>query len=152
MIGGSALRGRVPQLLRYSAVSVIATVTSLAVLGVLVWTRTTSPGWANVIATAVGTVPSFELNRRWVWNRTGSRSFGVEVVPFAVLSFAGLALSTAAVHVVGVWADGAALGNGARTLVVQCANLCAFGVLWILQFVLLDRVLFRTRNRVGATG
>ncbi|HEY0398177.1 MAG TPA: bifunctional glycosyltransferase family 2/GtrA family protein, partial [Acidimicrobiia bacterium] len=57
---------RLGKLLRYATVSAVATITSLTVLGVLVATGTLSAGWANVVATAVGTIPSFELNRRWV--------------------------------------------------------------------------------------
>ncbi len=118
---------RLRQLLRYGAVSAIATTTSLVVLGVLVGTRAVSAGWANVIATAVGTVPSFELNRRWVWRRRGGRSVWAEVVPFTVLSFAGLALSTWTVHVAATWADAAALTDAARTVAVEAASVAAFG-------------------------
>ena len=39
-------------------------------LTLLVGTDAVTAGWANVIATGVGTVPSFELNRRWVWGRS----------------------------------------------------------------------------------
>lgn len=136
---------RLAQLVRYAAVSAIATATSLTVLGVLVATRTLSPGWANIVATAVGTVPSFELNRRWVWGRTGSRSVGAEVVPFCLLSATGLALSTLTVSLAGRWANAAALGDARRTLVVEAANLAAFGTLWIAQFLILDRAIFRRR-------
>jgi putative flippase GtrA len=139
-------RARLKQLVRYGSVSAIATTTSLIVLGTLVATRTTTPGWANVIATAVGTAPSFELNRRWVWGKTDRRSLAGEVGPFCVLSFLGLGLSTLAVHVVARWADALSFGNGARTAVVELANLAAFGSLWIAQFVILDRVLFRTNR------
>jgi putative flippase GtrA len=134
---------RLRQLLRYSAVSAIATSTSLTVLGVLVGTRALSPGWANVVATAVGTVPSFELNRRWVWGKTGQRSAAAEIVPFCIMSFTGLALSTLAVHQAAIWAEHAGLSGTARTLAVEVANIAAFGSLWIAQFVILDRVLFR---------
>ena len=136
---------RLRQLVRYGAVSVIATVTSMVVLGLLVATRTVTPGWANVIATAVGTVPSFELNRRWVWGRTDGRRLLTQAVPFAVLSFAGLVISTAAVSLAGQWATSAALGTTARTLAVEAANVAAFGSLWVAQFLILDRVLFGHR-------
>jgi len=134
---------RLRQLLRYSAVSAIATTASLTVLGVLVGTRALSPGWANVVATAVGTVPSFELNRRWVWGKRGQRSATAEIVPFCIMSFAGLALSTLAVHRAAIWAEHAGLSGTARTLAVEAANIAAFGSLWIAQFLILDRVLFR---------
>lgn len=134
----NALRKR----LLYCAVSGIATVTSLTVLGVLVATRTASPAWANVVATAVGTVPSFELNRRWVWHKTGERSVAAEIVPFCALSFAGLLLSTVAVDVAARWANMLGFTGPLRTIAVEVAHIGAFGSLWVLQYVLLDRVLF----------
>lgn len=126
--------------------SIIATLTSMTVLGALVATATLTPGWANVVATGVGTVPSFELNRRWVWGKTGRRSVRSEIGPFCVLSFAGLALSTALVSAAGNWALGAQLPTAWRTAVVLAANVVAFGSLWVLQFLVLDRVLFSRRG------
>jgi len=130
------------KLARYATVSVISTSVSLNLLGVLVATSAVTAGWANVIATAVGTVPSFELNRRWVWRRTGRRGLLAEVAPFCALSFLGLGLSTLAVSTAAGWATAARLGTAARTLVAQGANVGTFGTLWVVQFVLLDRVLF----------
>jgi putative flippase GtrA len=139
------LAGRWRQLVRYGAVSAIATSVSLTVLGALVWTRAMPAVWANVVATAVGTVPSFELNRRWVWGKRGRRSLVGEIGPFCFLSFAGLALSTLAVGAAAGWAAGA--GDTVRTLVVEGANVAAFGTLWVVQFFVLDRVLFGRRAR-----
>lgn len=145
-VGLGHLAHRVWQLARYGTVSIVATLTSMTVLGGLVATATLTPGWANIVATGVGTVPSFELNRRWVWGRTGRRSIGAEVGPFCVLSFAGLALSTATVSAAGHWATSAGLDAVWRTGVVEAANVAAFGSLWILQFLVLDRVLFARRG------
>ena len=144
------LRTRFAQLVRYGAVSLIATSTSMIVLGVLVATRTVTAGWANVIATAVGTIPSFELNRRWVWGKTDSRSVGREVVPFIVLSFAGLGISTVLVSLAASFADSKGLTDLTRTVFAEGASLAAFGSLWVVQFVLLDRVLFRHRPAMSA--
>ena len=134
---------RLRQLLRYGTVSIIATVTSMIVLGVLVSATTMPAGWANVLATAVGTFPSFELNRRWVWGKTGKRSLRGEVGPFWILSFAGLALSTLTVSLAAAWAARAGVDATTRTIVIEVANVAAFGSLWVAQFVILDRVLFR---------
>lgn len=136
---------RIRQLIRYAAVSGISTGVSQSVLVVLVATRATSAVTANVVATMIGTIPSFEFNRRWVWGKTGRRSLTTELVPFAVISACGLALSTLAVAMASRWADAADLDTTATTLTVQAANLSAFGVVWIAQFILLDRVLFRRR-------
>jgi putative flippase GtrA len=135
------------QLVRYGAVSAVATSVSLTVLGALVWTQAMPAVWANVVATAVGTVPSFELNRRWVWGKRGRRSLMAEIGPFCFLSFAGLALSTLAVGAAAGWAADAGVGDTVRTLVVEGASVAAFGTLWVLQFILLDRVLFGRRAR-----
>jgi putative flippase GtrA len=123
----------------------VATVVSQTVLATLVATGAATPVWANVAATAAGTVPSFELNRRWVWGKQGRRSLHGEVLPFVFLTFLGLALSTISVHFAAAWADDHVATTTVRTLVVQVANLSAFGVVWVLQFVILDRILFGSR-------
>jgi putative flippase GtrA len=134
------------RLSRYAAVSVISTTVTLSLLGLCVYTKTLSPGWANVVATAAGTVPSFELNRRWVWAKKTKRSLVKEVAPFCALSFSGLGMSTLAVKVAAAWAAGAGLGAGGVALASQAANVLTFGSLWVLQYFLLDRVLFGRRR------
>jgi putative flippase GtrA len=138
------LRTHFAKLMRYAAVSVVSTITSLTVLGVLVGVLSAPAGWANVIATTVATVPSFELNRRWVWTRRGDRSFLREVAPFAALSFTGLVISTLNVHLVGLWATSADWGRLLRTVAIEVTNVGTFGCLWLFQYVLCDRFLFRS--------
>ena len=139
------------RLLRYGAVSVVASTLSLVVLGALVATRTLAPGWANVVATAAGTFPSFELNRRWVWGRTGRRSIVAEIGPFCAMTFLGLALSTVAVACAGAFAASAGFSGAMRTGVVELANVAAWGSIWLAQFVVLDRVLFAASFRSTPT-
>jgi putative flippase GtrA len=136
--GGTIL---VRKLVRYGTVSLVSTAISLTVLGVLVTATPVVPGWANVIAVTAGIIPSFELNRRWVWRRDGKRSAN-EILPFAALTFAGLGLSTLAVSVIGRWASRTGLTGASRTFVIEAANIAAFGVLWVAQFFVLDRALF----------
>lgn len=140
------------KLVRYAAVSAVASTVSLTILGILVGTSTLSPGWANIVATAVGTIPSFELNRRWVWGKAGRRSFSAEIGPYCGLSFSGLALSTIAVSLASRWATVAGFSVGARTLVAEGANVATFGTLWLMQYALADRFLFRAGADVGVEG
>lgn len=84
---------------------------------------------------AAGTVPSYSLNRRWVWGKTSKSHLWKEVVPFWALSFLGLVLSTVVVAIAASWKD--------TTLVVSAANLATFGVLWVGKFLLLHYVLFK---------
>jgi putative flippase GtrA len=126
--------------MRYGSVSAISTVTSLSVLGILVGVVGFSAVWSNVIATAIGTVPSFELNRRWVWSQSKRLSLLRQALPYCTLSFVGLIASSIAVRV----AAGATTNSSrlVHTVAVECANFGAYGALWLLQFVLCDRVLF----------
>jgi putative flippase GtrA len=140
------------QVLRYSAVSAISTSVSLSILGVLVATRSVTAGWANVIATAVATVPSFELNRRWVWAKKGPRSLHKEAVPYFALTFFGLGLSTLLVSLATGAASAHHAGNATRTAVALCANLVGFGSVWVAQYVILDKVLFKHRPHTVAVG
>ena len=129
---------------RYVSVSVIATGTSLVVLGVMVGVFHVSSVWSNVVATAVGTVPSFELNRRWVWSRRGKIGIIRQVVPFCALSLVGLALSSIAVHIASDWTSGSS--RLIHTAAVETAHIGTFGLLWIVQYILCNMLFAQRAN------
>ncbi|MGH2717863.1 MAG: GtrA family protein [Actinomycetota bacterium] len=139
-------RAHIVRLLRYASVSVISTATSLTVLGILVGLVNAPAGWSNAIATTIATVPSFELNRRWVWSYKGQRMVFRQVVPFFVLSLTGLGLSTLNVSLAGQWATHHHVDRLLRTGLLGFTNVATFGLLWVFQYVLCDRVLFRNRS------
>ena len=127
-------------------VSVITTVISLTTLAAATAGFGLEAWVANVLATAVATVPSYHLNRRWTWGKRDASDLWREVMPFWVLSFAGLVLSTIAVGLTDAWTRGAHLGSPVlHTGLLLAAHLSGFGLLWIAQFMLLDRVLFTDR-------
>ena len=119
---------------RYSLVSVVAVGVSQLVLilcnGVLGW----SPVASNFTAVSIGCIPSYTLNRSWVWGKRGRNHLWREVVPFWALALLGLVFSTVLVHLAASWND--------STLVVSAANLTAFGILWVVKYLLLDSLLF----------
>ena len=126
-----------------SVISTIVSVTTLVAvsmgLGMAAW-------MANVVATTVATVPSYHLNRRWTWGKRDASDMWREVMPFWVLSFAGLVLSTIAVALTDSWTHGVHFASPLiHTAVILTAHLSGFGLLWVAQFVLLDRVLFADR-------
>ncbi|MCU1504659.1 MAG: hypothetical protein JWM12_4013 [Ilumatobacteraceae bacterium] len=143
MTNSPTLRRRIAQLIRYGTVSAISTTASLTVLTLLVASSTMRPAPANVAATIVGTIPSFELNRRWVWGGVGRPSVRRQVAPFLALTLIGLLLSTAAVGAAGRLATDAGWSSDATAFAAVIANLAAFGSVWIAQFFILDRLLFR---------
>jgi putative flippase GtrA len=126
--------------MRCLSVSVGTTLLSAAILVALSLGAGVPAGTSNVIAVCCGIVPSYLANRHWVWGMSGRGSLRREVVPFWMLSFAGLAASTIAVARVasftGSWP------TAARSIVLPAANLSVFGALWIVQFAVLERVLF----------
>ena len=129
-------KGRKPIL--YSAVSVIAVAVSQATLVLCHGVFGMDAVPANVIAVAAGTVPSYELNRSWVWGKNGKSHLWKEVVPFWTLSLVGLVFSTVVVAVVETYND--------TTMAIALANLAAFGVLWVGKFLLLHYVLFKEHD------
>lgn len=129
-------KGRKPIL--YSLVSVIAVTVSQVTLVVCHAVFDLGAVPANVIAVAAGTIPSYELNRSWVWGKKSKSHLWKEVVPFWALSFLGLVLSTVTVAIVESYND--------STLAISAANLGAFGVLWVGKFALLHFVLFKDHH------
>ena len=115
------------------------------ILGINIDVFHMSPTVANVVAIAICIVPSFELNRRWVWRLHGQSDAG-QFVPFCLLSVAGLVLSTLAVRYTGDHSTG--LANPWHTVVVDSSNLGAYAVLWVIRYFILDRV-FVDGNRGG---
>ena len=90
-------RPRIAKLARYSAASVAGVLTGqstlifcLVVLGLAAVT-------SNVIAVTLGAIPNYLINRAWTFNKRGTHSFTREVLPFWMMAFLGLVLSTLAV-------------------------------------------------------
>ncbi|HUR49576.1 MAG TPA: GtrA family protein [Acidimicrobiales bacterium] len=134
-------RPRVRRLIKFGAVSAVAVVISqitlLVTFGLLHWTARP----ANLAAFVLATIPSFELNRRWTWRRSGRTHMRREVIPFWVLAFAGLFVSDVATR----FAENASedlASRTSRTLVIMGASLATYGVLWLVKFALLDHLVW----------
>ena len=126
---------------RCLGVSVATTLLSAAVLVALVLGAGMNAGAANIVAVCCGIPVSYVANRRWTWRRTGRGSVVREVVPFWILSLAGLLASTLVVAWVGGLA--ASWSDGARAIALPLAEAATFAGLWLVQFAVLDRVIFR---------
>jgi putative flippase GtrA len=138
---GCARRAIVRRMSRCLVVSVGTTLLSAAVLVALALGAGVPAGSANVVAVCCGIAPSYFANRQWVWGRAGRSDLAREILPFWLLSLAGLVASTIAVAVVASAAAG--WSTSARAIAFPVANLSVFGALWLVQFALLDKVLFR---------
>lgn len=134
---------------RYSLVSMFnvvagATIVSLA-FGVLGLTAR----WANLAATAIVTVPSYLLNRRWVWGCSGRSHFRGEVLPFWAMAFVGLGFSTLTAGYVEDLANRLTDARPFQTVIVVTGTIGAYAVVWVAKFALLEYVLFTDGGRVA---
>jgi putative flippase GtrA len=140
-------RASVRRVIRFGSVSAISTVVGLVSLGIFIGLLGYPVIWSNILAKAIATIPAFELSRRWVWAQSGERSILRQAVPFALLSFAGLILSTFAVHLA---ADATAHSSRLiHTAAAELASIASYVPLLLIQFALCDRVLFSPRSKVA---
>jgi putative flippase GtrA len=130
------------------AVSVSTTVLSASILVALV-TAGIGAGTANVVAVCCGIGPSYLANRRWTWRREGRGDLAREVAPFWALSLAGLVVSTCTVAL----ASGltASWSPAVRDVVLPVVQAGTFAALWVGQFLVLDRVIFRAGPAASRT-
>src|SRR4051794_8101781 len=105
------------------------------------------PTLSAVIAWLFGAVPNYWLNRRWTWQRTGRPDTRRELVPYAVIILGTLAL--AAVVTKAVDAALSDSDTATRTTWVALAFLGVYVVMFLLRYLLLDR-LFGRLNAVDA--
>jgi putative flippase GtrA len=133
-----------PMLVRFFrclAVSAATTLLSAIVLVLLAVGVGIPAGIANVVAFGCGVPVSYAANRRWVWRRRGPSDPVREVGAFWALNLAGLLLSTLAVAATGALT--ASWSASARAIALPVASVASLAVLWLVQFVVLDRLIFR---------
>ncbi len=128
-----AAHGR--KLLRYAGVSCVGVTVGQTLLFLFYAVFGLGAVVANTSAVVLATIPSYVLNRAWVWAKFGNHRLTTGILPFWGMALLGLAISNVLVHQVEQRWDAWILVNG--------ANLLAFGSLWIAKYVLLDRYLFR---------
>jgi putative flippase GtrA len=132
------------KLWRYGTISIVSTVISLSFLFLFYRVFSLSPGWSNIWATAIATVPYYYLNRIWVFKRRGRSHLTREVIPFWAIAFGSLILSTLAVRFAGHEARNIS-SKTTRAGILLVANLATYGLLWLAKFFVFNSLLFRSR-------
>jgi putative flippase GtrA len=111
----------------------------ILIYGVLqLWSEVPSALVSNILAT----IPNYYLNRRWVWGKSGRSHIWREVVPFWITSITGILLALMTASLARGFSNAHHLDHVARTVVIVGANTAAFGTIWIVKFLILNR-LFR---------
>jgi putative flippase GtrA len=139
--GGTARGGLRGRLLRYAGGSGVAAVCSEVAFLLLYGPLGASPGLASVVGWLAGAVPNYWLNRSWTWRRRGRPSLRREVLPYAAIILATVALAVAATSAVHALTEGVVTGTW-RVVLVNGTFLAVYALVFVLRYVLLDR-LFR---------
>ncbi|RCW43176.1 GtrA-like protein [Halopolyspora algeriensis] len=140
-------RGRYGWLLRrFAAASAVATVSNQLVF-VTAYAAGASPVVATVLAWLAGAVPNFLLNRR-AWGGGGRRALRGEILRFVLISVSTALLAAVATSSV----EPLALrwfseSPSARIALVSAVFLGTYAVMFVLKFVLMDRIVFTARRR-----
>ncbi|TCC43406.1 GtrA family protein [Kribbella sindirgiensis] len=124
---------------KYSASSVIATVVSQVAFALCYWFGTAAIV-ASLVAWVSGVVPNYVLNRRWTWGRSGQK------LPYTII-VVGSAIIAAVVTSVTDHLVQPLESHLWKTALVTGSYLGTYAVLFIVKFVLFDRLVFA---RTGA--
>lgn len=128
------------RMIRYASTSLICVGITQVLIVIfykgLEWSEVES----NLAATMLTSIPAYLLNKYWVWGKRGRPHMRREVIPFWVFTVAGWALSTAAVALA---SDHVGTPHSIlRTFAVMVASIAGFGILWILKYLFLDKIMF----------
>ncbi|MGW6197493.1 GtrA family protein [Kribbella sp. NPDC055110] len=119
---------------KYSASSVIATVVSQVAFALCYWFGTPALV-ATLVAWITGVIPNYLLNRRWTWGRVGQK------LPYTII-VVGSAVTAAVVTSVTDHLVQPLESHAWQTVLVTGSYLATYAVLFIVKFVLFDRLVF----------
>lgn len=128
---------------RYTSVSIISTVVSFIVIS-LVYGFKIIKGEVDstMFGNLVGAFPSYTLNRRWVWGKSGRSHFWKETLPFWALTLLGIAFAVVGASYARYLVHNNQWSHLFNTAVVVGANLACAAVLWILKFLVFNRIFY----------
>ena len=141
----------VHKFIRYSMVSVIAIVISQVTLVLCTGVFGLSAILSNTVAAVVSTPASFELNRKWAWGKSGKSHLWREVAPFWGFSLIGYLGSTGTVQLADTMTRSHGVHGLPRVLAIMGAQLFAYGLVWIVKFLVFNRIVFAVKT-TGADG
>lgn len=107
------------------------------------------PRLASVTAFLAGALVNFTTNRFWAWSRRGRSGLGRDAFGYALLAVATAATAAAVTGTAHAWLRDA--DPVRRTVLVEAAYFATYGALFLVRFVLLDRLVFRSRRQVPST-
>jgi putative flippase GtrA len=141
------LGGHLPRVGRYIAGSLISGVLSTATFYILFATGALGSRSASLVASGVGAVASYFLNRSWAWGRKGRAHWRREMLPYwitIVVTSVFVALLTGAANaIVRAITDDHAI----RAVTNTIAFVGAYALSFVVKYWVFDKV-FRTKHEI----
>ena len=129
------------KLIRFTAASAITSAVSLStILVVYGFHIITGIISATLFGNIVAILPSYYLTRAWAWGKRGKSHWRKEVLPYWLMSFAGIAFSLLGATWVKGFVHSHDLDHSVNTVLVAGMNLVSFAAFWILKIVLFNRI------------
>jgi putative flippase GtrA len=129
------------KLIRFTLASVITTFVSLTTILVVYGFHIIS---GIIAATLFGNIvaiaPSYYLTRVWAWGKRGKSHWRKEVLPYWLMSFAGIGFSLLGAALVKQIVHSHDLDHTVNTVLVAGMNLASFAVFWVLKILLFNRI------------
>jgi putative flippase GtrA len=130
------------RLAKFSASSAVAAMISEITFVIVYGALDAGARLAGVVAFLAGAIPNWGLNRRWTWQRRGRPRLGREVLPYVAVVLSTAVAATMLGGVADGWAQGIDAPRSLQVGLVAMAYLLPYGAVFLLKFVLFDRVVF----------
>ena len=129
------------KLIRFTAASAITTSVSLTTI-LVVYGFHIIPGiiGATLFGNIVAIMPSYYLTRAWAWGKRGKSHWRKEVLPYWLMSFAGIGFSLLGATWVKTIVHTHDLDHLLNTILVAGMNLVSFAVFWVLKILVFNRI------------
>lgn len=142
----------VHKFIRYSMVSAVAVVISQVTILFCTGVFGLSGILSNTLGAVTSTPASYELNRKWAWGKSGKSHLWREVAPFWAFTLIGYLASTGTVQLADSMTRSHGVHGAPRVVAIMGASLFAYGVVWIVKFLVFNQVVFATRPTGAAVG
>jgi putative flippase GtrA len=163
-IAGPARRRRIDRALimrfgRYIVASVAASVVSAVTLAVVYRGFDAGPRVASIAAFLTGAVVNFLVFRYWTWRSRREDGTGMrrDLVRYSIVAVVTALVALGTTSLADWWARREHVSAGTRTLIVEASYFAAFGLMFVVKFLVLDRFVFdqrdarRSRHQVDST-
>jgi putative flippase GtrA len=136
--------GRWGRFLRYAATSAVATLASAATFAVTYRLLHAGPQLASVTAFAAGALINFTGSRLWAWARQ-RRGLSRDAILYAALAICTALAAAGVTSLADGYTGRLGLSDDRRVVLAEVAYFATYAAMFLVKFVLLDRVLFASR-------